>query len=213
MLTAHVKWVPEDQAGRLLAEDISGLLRCLGINPMIRFDISAIVLFFVAFSLAAQAASPPSALLGKSVVTTWVEKRTVREVGKRDFRTGIALQNYGVYISTSGRIFVRFNRTVGSETASSEYVVGEKVQGPAPDFSGRTMTVLHLLGTGGIQRLAIDFAPGFSSCTARVTYAKEAGKTTSIVYSAIGNKMVEMLSRENSNEKCSVQNGNIFGGQ
>lgn len=163
-------------------------------------------------------AAPPPQLLGKSVVVTWSESRIQRSENHPNFRPVSASHKLSPYIGSSGRVFSRQTNTTRSGSASTEQVQGQSgantnSQTRVPTFSGRSMTVFAPFQQGGMRHLLIDFDGNWGSCTAKVSYAKQVGARTSIAWSPISKKMVEIQSITTSGETCSVQSGNVFGGQ
>jgi len=162
------------------------------------------------------AAGPPSHLQGKSVVVTWNESRIQRNVGEANFKSVQASHNMSIYISTSDRVFSRLTNTTRLGAGSTEQVQGEVGNSPlvrarVPSFSGRSMTLFQPFQQGGMRRLIVDFDANFTSCTARVTHAKERGARTSFALSPITKKMVEFESITASGETCTIRSGNVFG--
>jgi hypothetical protein len=74
------------------------------------------------------------------------------------------------------------------------------------------MTVILPMRQAGVRRLVVDFDAGFGSCTAKVSFAKQAGASTSTAFSPITKKMVELQSIITSGESCTVRSGNVFDG-
>ena len=166
----------------------------------------------------AAGAGPPAQLLGKSVVATWDESRIQRNVGESQFRPVHASHTISVYVGASGRVFSRLTITTRAGTGSSDQVQGQAGSSPnfrarVPSFTGRSMILFMPFSQGGMRRLIVDFDAGFTTCTARVSHAKQEGASTSYARSLITKRMVEFQSSTTSGEACSVRSGNVFAGE
>ena len=175
---------------------------------------AATLLACIFVPIAAQAASPPAALLGKSVILTWSEVRQQRNVGDQNFRSVNASHNLSMYISVAGRVFSRQTIRTGAGSGSADQISGAPATHVVPSFAGQTMTVFHPFRSGGMRRQVIVFDAGFANCNATIGFAKEVGRATAITTSVIDKQhLVEMQSISVSNARCSVQSGNVFGGE
>jgi hypothetical protein len=168
---------------------------------------------FASYSAAGEA--PPTQLRGKSIVVSWAERRIQRDEGQKNFRPLNANRNITIYISTLGRVFSRATNTTQLGSGGSDQVQGESSSAHArpriPSFSGQSMTYYQPMGPTGMRRLVIDFDGSFGSCTAKASWAKRVGASTSIDWSPITKRMVEFQSVTMSGETCSVRDGNVFG--
>ena len=177
--------------------------------------LTALITVIVAPTAGNAGSVPPAALIGKSVMVSWDEARLQRVVGEANFRSVSAVHNLSIYISSAGRVFSRQTITIGSRSGSGYQVAGEGRPQAArvPSFSGQTMTFYAPMQSGGIRRQIIVFDASFTSCTLTASFAKEPGKAAGITGSIINpQNLVEIQSIIVSNAKCSVQNGNVFGG-
>jgi hypothetical protein len=160
-------------------------------------------------SQAYAAVGAPEALKGKSVVLTWSETRQQRHVGEPNFYTVNASVNLVVYVSMADRIFVRQINSTRSGSGSFERSP-DAHSGGAASFAGHTLTLIG--GTaGGAHRTLVDFDPSFTSCSARVSLGFQSGKT-SISFSPITKRQVEMKSMTASGISCSIRAGNVLSG-
>ena len=152
----------------------------------------------------AHAASAPEALKGKSVIVTWSETRQQRHVGEPNFYAVNAILNLSVYVSTAGRVFSRATFSTRAGTGTIERAPREG-GGAYPTrmglFGGQTMT----------RRTLVEFDPSFSSCRARVALVLQPGMT-SVSFSPITRKYIEIKSMTASGVSCSVKSGNILAG-
>jgi hypothetical protein len=112
---------------------------------------------------------------------------------------------------------LRFSRLTApsfERSGNSEEVAGQGGSRRVPSFSGQTLTLLMPLVTGAIRRFVVEFDATFNSCSAKVGFAKEVGHPTAFKHSIISsNKLVEVASELDEGVICSVQSGNLFGGQ
>lgn len=161
----------------------------------------------------AHAASAPEALKGKSVIVTWSETRQQRHVGEPNFYAVNAIHNLSVYVSTAGRVFSRATFSTRAGTGTIERAPREG-GGAYPTrmglFGGQTMTLIGET-KGGARRTLVEFDPSFSSCRARVALVLQPGMT-SVSFSPITRKYIEIKSMTASGVSCSVKSGNILAG-
>jgi len=160
----------------------------------------------------AMAESAPSELHGKSVVVNWSEARIQRHVGEPNFYSVNASHNLSVYVSAAGRVFNRLTNTTRAGSGATEQVAGSEGAKRVPSFSGRTMDLYAPFRSGGMRHVVVEFDAAFGSCSAKVTYAKPPGTTISVAHSPITKKFVEFQSVAPGPASCSVQSGNVFGG-
>ena len=155
-------------------------------------------------------AEPPAQLLGKSVVIDWTDTRSQRDGDNPEYHTVNGSHTLSVYISTAGRTFIRqINRTRAGS--------GRRDQAPGQNgsrtavFEGQTMTVFGQ-SRGGAQRTVVHFEGGFAGCRATTGLGFQSGQT-SVTVSPITGRRVEMRSLAVTSVSCSVQSGNVFGGE
>jgi hypothetical protein len=177
---------------------------------MIRGSITTLVAMLLMGEV--HAANVPPALLGKSVVVTWNEVRTQREAGQAQFHQVQATHNLALYVSSTGRVFSRQTNRTRSGTGATEQVAGDNTATRVPRFQGRSLTLfMPYTGGGGMRRVSVEFDDSYSSCTARVTHARQQGARTQITFSPITKRNVEFQSATASGESCSIRSGNVFG--
>jgi hypothetical protein len=161
-----------------------------------------------------EVAAAPRELYGKSVVVTWSESRMQRNVGEANFRPVQASHEFKLYIGREGRVFNRLTNSTRRGTASVDQIAGEAGATRVPAFKGRSVTVFMPARKGSnMWRLSIDFDAGFSSCSAKVIRAREAGSTYMVGTSPITGARIETLSVQVSGEACTVRNSNVFAGE
>jgi hypothetical protein len=162
----------------------------------------------VACPVAAHAAPPPQ-LMGKSVVVSWTETRSQRNVGESEWRSVNASHTLSVYVSTAGRAFTRQVNSTRSGTGKLDQVSGQGGNAQT-SFDGQSMTFVRE-NRGGARRILVRFDAGFSGCTATAGTGFESGKT-SISMSPITKRQVEIRSVTVGSVSCAVQAGNVLGG-
>jgi hypothetical protein len=157
---------------------------------------------------------PPEALLGNSVIVSWVEDRVHKTEKMQDFRPSRLTQTRAIYISTKGQVFIRTSvagRT-GKTSAESVGAAGKTPAGTGREvtFDGSSMTVTVALVAGAARRFVVMFADGFKSCTAQAVAAKEAGAGIIKSRDMRTGGVILIKSITVSGAKCSVREGNIF---
>lgn len=170
----------------------------------------------MSLTAAAQPATAPEELHGKSIVVSWSENRVQRHVGEPKFYRVNANQTMSIYISSAGRVFARLNLATGAGLGSVERVQGEQRNNPTfrnwePTFDGKSMVLTQPFNKGGMRKLEIEFDEARLGCKSKVLYVKEPGAETSLAWSPITKKMVEFQSIAMLGEVCSVKIGNVFG--
>lgn len=158
-------------------------------------------------------AAPPKELYGKSITVSWLETRSQRDGQSGPFKpVGLPFTNV-YYISSEGRLFVRSStRSPGGAGAVDRVgASGGNAAGDARNvtFSGNRI-VSNASFQGAARHTEIDFAPGFSSCTARVITAMPAGAKTAVVRSITTGSNVEFESVSAGPASCSITAGNPF---
>jgi hypothetical protein len=154
-------------------------------------------------------AEPPENLLGKSVVVTWSDTRSQRDGDDPEFHTVNGSHTLSVYVSTAGRAFIRQTNTTRRGSGTRDQAPGENGSRTAV-FNGRSMTVMGQ-SRGGVQRTIVNFDNDFTSCNATTGLAFQDGQT-SISISPITGRRVEMRSLTVNSVSCSLQSGNVLGG-
>jgi len=174
---------------------------------MMMFRLTAVVLSGLILPLPSYAA-PPKDLYGKSVRITWTEIRMQRPVGD-PWGQVRGTHTFNIYVSDVGRVF---NKDTYSTRAGSAQGKGEiaGTSARSHEFNGRSLVVTMASGVGGATRIIADFDADFSSCSAQVTRAKQAGGTVIRLYSEIIKRPIEIRSVQVRGESCSVRNGNVF---
>jgi hypothetical protein len=155
---------------------------------------------------AAWAANAPSQLYGKTVTVSWSADVVRREVGAPNFAHSTHRRNLIIYISTTGRPFLRQWVVTRSDPKVNEQAgtSGDR----AVEFRARSLliTTAH---TRGASRVQIDFDANFGSCTADVVVGKEEGADSYVKGDRTGHA-VEVQSVSISGATCSIEEGNFF---
>jgi hypothetical protein len=178
-------------------------------QPMMR----AIFIVLLALYGHSAAMAAPSQLYGKTVSVSWTEDLMRRGVGEQTFTHRQHPRVAIIYISSSGRPFIRirsFTRGGGGALdeqvgASGKTTIGG---GQTADFKDRSLTVTSVY-QGGAQRLQVDFDGNYQSCTASVIVGKQAGAQT---YTRLNgsHEPVEIQSNSPSSATCTIESGNAF---
>ncbi len=166
------------------------------------------VVSFFAVAPSAHAAAPQQ-LYGKSIVVNWIETRHQRDQADNgmwsEWKDFNATYKLSVYVGATGRLFMRQVGTTPLGSVTTDELAGK---GHVPSFSGRTMTIIEP-GSGGVRRMDVEIDAGYSSCTARIATAYEAGKTR-VVFSPLTKHNIEIKSAPAGSATCSMQAGNVL---
>jgi hypothetical protein len=171
----------------------------------------------------ARAGGAPPQLYNKSITLNWVEART-NKFPNGSVRHPVVHSNYGIYISSTGRVFSQIGRysqpprgTPSMQTGSSVGPDGTVIKtsnsryGRALSFAGRSIHTVWKYESGA-RRITVNFADDFGSCTAEIIYGKEDG-VPGIVQRGMSTQLHMLVSINISSPICAIKNGNIFGGR
>ena len=168
---------------------------------------------------AAEAAAP-SVMYGKSVVVTTNETTVSRPVDGGAEAAASARNILSVYISGTGRLFVRSRRTLTSNKLGTvtKDIDTEPDGGPIGvsttsdvQFTNSVMTI-NLTMIAGTRRITITFDGSHATCVAFVTNEKDGDKPI-VIRSRYTGQNREILSIQTSVESCAVRAGNVFAGE
>jgi hypothetical protein len=166
---------------------------------MIARSVAAVLLMILPD--AAQAASAPDGLRGKTVVVTWRENRVQREVGAEQFRSTTVQHQFQAQVGSDGRVGAQMTNTNQRGRSGSRSDGG----GWRYDFGPQSMTVLMGGGGGGgARRIAVRFDRSFASCTGDVIRGKETGASSMTTTSAISGRRMEIRSAIAVGVSCRV---------
>lgn len=162
----------------------------------------------------ASAAPAPTNLRGKSIVVTWSESRVQRRGGEENFRSMLIQHELRAYVSDAGRVFSRQTNSIRGRSGSQDDVSGGRDSNRVPQFSGQSMIMTMAGGSSSVaRRIVVSFSGDFTNCEAKVARANEKGVGTTIGRSMISGAAIEVKSASVSSASCSVQRGNVFGGE
>lgn len=179
----------------------------------------ALVIIIPFISSVRAAIAAPKQLYGKSIVITWAEERVQKLPGNTNLDYTPVHAELSIYVSDIGRVFNRLTMAVsvrggGFKSGSSDQGGGTELIGRARDITpqGRSL-VLTMQQSGGARRIVANFNEGFTSCSAQVIHAKEAGSSKIVVRDLINpGRTFEVYSSRASNETCSIKSVNVFSG-
>jgi len=163
----------------------------------------------------AWAANAPSRLYGKTISVSSTENLMWRPAGAQVFTHREKTSHLIVYVSGSGRLFVRtWVQHGGSAVTVYEQVgaSGRSNIGGArtAQFAGRSLVTTTAF-QGAATRHQIDFDANFGSCSVSIIVGKEAGANTSFQMRGMGGtSLVEIQSETHTNPTCSIEEGNAF---
>jgi hypothetical protein len=161
----------------------------------------------------AYAGSAPKELYGKSIIVSWSEHRSQRNLGQPNFRDINVPLSHTIYISATGRFFDRFAATSGGGEAAHETIGANTTSiGDGPkqiQFRGRTMTLTASSKGGLARRSSLQFNEGFTACEAHIVFAKQAGSNI-VAAINLSRQQMEIRSVTISGVTCSVRDGNVF---
>jgi hypothetical protein len=164
---------------------------------------------------AAIASAAPPQLYGKTVTVSWTEDIVRRAAGEETFSRKQHPRTAVIYISSSGRPFIRISTITRGHGGALEEQVGASGKtsiggSQTADFKEKSLTLISIF-QGGAQRLQIDFDGNYQSCTASVIAGKETGSKT---YTRLNGAKarVEVQSESTSSATCTLVSGNAFAG-
>jgi hypothetical protein len=183
----------------------------LGTDVQRRLSLSALFAMAIAVALpsTSRAQVAPQGLRGKSVIVTWTELRNQRRGDQTAFNDVVAPLSRTIYVGSTGRPFSRFTGQLRGRTASFEHVgaTGTSSGGGPSEvrFDGRTMTLIGSSKGGLARRITIEFSESFTTCQAKVVFAKEAGKDVVVGRSLVSGERLDIRSVTVTGVSCSVR--------
>jgi hypothetical protein len=166
-------------------------------------------LIFMAGGIEAHAEQIPTSLRGKSLVLSWSDSRTVRDMADHQKNVD-QTSEMKLYLSDAGRVFSQFDRQAGHGSKTLTQVSG------APDnylhwrFEGGALTADQQF-TKGARRVSISFSEGFRNCSIKVLHGKQVGAQTIHYRDYNTDVEYEILTIAVTSTSCSIQQGNVFG--
>lgn len=185
---------------------IDGAQRGIGVRNLL------VGLLVLGAATAAEAAPAPD-VVGKSVTVTWSEARQQRINNAPEMRSVTVSFDLGVYVSSTGRPFIRLSSQGNRGTASVNEQVGgsgESLGGGVRtvQVSGRTLTLQASYGNFA-RSLRVEMAPGGGSCSAAMSIGKQTGSKPTAFRNAAG-MIIEIHSVSVSSISCQMREGNVF---
>jgi hypothetical protein len=171
------------------------------------------VVYFISNTVEAAAAAPPQ-LYGKTVTVSWTDDMVRRAEGEETFTLQHHPRTATVYVSNSGRPFIRIHtitRGQGGEVSEQVGLSGATSVGGSQtaEFRGTSLTVTSVY-QGGAQRVQIDFDGNYQSCTASVIAGKQTGSSNAYLKLNGKKQRVEVQSDSTSSATCAIESGNAF---
>jgi hypothetical protein len=165
----------------------------------------------LAFLLTADAHAQSAALRGKSIILSWQDQRTIKNLGSGEVRMIGQTSNIKLYVSVQGRIFNEMVRAAGQNVRQDQQVSGQGRNQLTWQFQGRSLVAdQHFLR--GARRVIINFDDGFTKCSVRVLHGKEAGSQPIQYKDMTRGAHWEIQTIGVTSSNCSVRDGNVFGG-
>jgi hypothetical protein len=159
------------------------------------------------------ASAAPQQLYGKTITVSWTEDLMRRGAGEQTFTRKQHPRFAIIYISVSGRPFIRIHTVTRGQGGALDEQVGASGKtsiggSQTADFKENSLIVISAFQSGA-QRVQIDFDANYESCTAGVIAGKEAGAKT---YSRLNGvkQLVEIQSESTSSATCTIESGNAF---
>jgi hypothetical protein len=158
------------------------------------------------------AAAAPPQLFHKTIVVSWsrevIEQGTdgsIRNISRNDTRQ--------FYVSTAGRVFMRFSAQTSRRSSTHDYAPGDDttLQGRQESHFEGNRLIFIATHISGAHRITINFDPGFTGCAATFMYGKERGAP--IVWRGINGETYKVISNTVTSSSCEIKAGNLFEGQ
>jgi hypothetical protein len=177
-------------------------------------------------AVAHAAGSPPKELYGKSIIITWTEHHNQRQLGQGDFRDVDVSLSRKIYISTKGQWFDRFATTFAGRGAGLRrlrqitHEAGREAIGTSGttfsgglrqvQFNGKTITTIGTSAGGLARRTTIEFNENFTTCDARIIFAKQTGTEVVVGQNLRNGQPLQIRSATVNSVSCSIRDGNVF---
>ncbi len=158
-------------------------------------------------------ADAPKALYNKTIRLSWSEVR-VQKADAGDTARMNTSSTLLIYVSDQGRMFTRLARrnergANGTDRSpeGDEQRSGHGASNLNPQFDGQTLSVVSPMRSGA-RNVVATFSGGFQSCSLRVAFGKEDGR--SLYHKGMDGRMYTIISTSVSGTSCSIRNGNAF---
>lgn len=150
------------------------------------------------------AVAAPAPLYNKSITIGWSEQSRQRSADGQTITPIINTQRI-IYVSSAGRVFVRWHRTGRGGEDNGERAPEQNRAG-ALNFQGNQLVGTYVFH-GFARRLVVSFDAGFTSCNTSVVYGKSGGPAS---WKGLDGVTRELLSINVSAASCSIREGNAF---
>jgi hypothetical protein len=151
----------------------------------------------------AAASAAPAGLLGKTV-TLGYSQSVLTKFPDGAVKTTTKSQNRTIYISSTGRVFMRTTRRNNANESDLRESGPEQTAGSVR-FAGDTL-LGTVPGIVGATQFSIKFDAGFQSCSAQVVTGFPPGSRH--VWRGIGGQTLEAVGEMTTTANCSVAAGN-----
>jgi hypothetical protein len=167
---------------------------------------------FLAARAPTESRAQPAPLRGKSVILSWHDERTHKDIATGEIATSTQASEIRLYISTAGRIFSELDRKGGRGGSDTKLGISDAdKQFLNWKFEGASL-VADQSFLEGARRVIIDFDSRYANCSVKVLHGKAAG-SSNIKYRNFSrpSQIFEILSIKVTSTSCALQDGNVFG--
>lgn len=148
----------------------------------------------------------------KTITASWLVENTFVAPNGRVFTPTV--QQRVIYVSSTGRVFVKATFVSPHGSRSAEVAPGENTpDGGARDvrIEGGKIVAMAALQGGAAGRMVISFDQSYSTCTVEVIIGRS-GRGPLVRWGP-GGVPLEVRSQSISGQSCSVREGNAFANQ
>jgi hypothetical protein len=163
----------------------------------------AVTAVVAALAVPASAAVPPQ-VMNKTITISYTVSGENKNSEGREHGFSARLSRI-IYVSSSGRLFVRCRTAAGKFSRGADVAPGE---GHA-NFSFQGSRLVGIVPfVEGARQVTVTFDASFSSCTASIIEGHSAGGV--IRWIGSDGEMYEVISATTSPPSCTIQSGNAF---
>ena len=179
-----------------------GQLSRLGVSMRLRYHF-AVTMVAATLAVPALAVVPPQ-VMNKTITISYTISGENKNAEGQEHSFSAQLSRI-IYVSSSGRLFVRWRTASGKFSRGADVAPGE---GHANfSFHGdRLVGVIPF--KSGARQITVIFDASFSRCTASIIEGHSAGGV--IRWIGSDGEMYEIISATTSTPSCSIQSGNAF---
>lgn len=159
------------------------------------------------------ASSAPQQIQNKTIMAAWSVESTLVAADGRIFTPTVRQQRV-MYVSSTGRIFVKATVDTPRGSGSAEMAPGEKTaDGGARNvrIEGGKIVAMAALQGGAAGRMIVSFDQTYSTCTVDLIIGHSG--SGAIMKRGRGGVPLEIRSQRISGQSCSVREGNAFANQ